>query len=957
MISRPTLRNIAVAAVSALVVATACAPEDDSDVPDLAIEEDRGAPDDEQEGDCEVDYQLPDGTSYALEVDSIEQPETIADAVQAYIGSIPPVLLFVQGLTDGSGDSLELVGGLGERTSYGEDEIAGTDQDVYSMYYGSISPDTCDYQARLEGQSVFRELEASGDRMDIDLGGFSSLTEGLSLQVREVELDGQFNKELDRVVDIVLAGVVRDEGLDDLLDAVEERLPISREQAEELIEPDEDGNIDVELTLEGRLVEVRGFTDAEEDEELEPRADAGSCCPDGLEVGDSIIDYLEWGQQGLDTRQYELFQMALPSFRDDDKVAMVATARQRDDGTVQYEVYSGGARDEGFIIFERTAGDETAAPDFEIVEQAGTNPLANTDPTALSEYEEFLEVGTNPEDTTYEDRFYFAGDPRLAFVPPEQMHYPYAFERIAQNFDDPRAGDLMVLPASWATGGFSTHGNLGALQSRAPMLIAGPGVKNADSEVEGEAFHVDELGDGNETLFVEDAVRQVDIAPTVAAALGVDQTTGVGPQMRLDDEVYLSWQDGRVLEEIFTDEAIADIEAGQPVAERAVIIINDGLTNTELLFQALTDEDDFDVDAYQDILDSGMAYRYGAIANFPSNTFPGHNTVGSGAWAGHHGVLDNRFWVREQGLGAAPISDLFETEHLFGSAHANLPVETLYEAVTRTYGDLEDGVFTASINEPSTRGADYASTEYREPEGFEPAEDSEIIEIGGESYQLPPAEIDHYSEVMDNTSTSLFAELYQDHLNREDGLPIPKFSFVNMASTDTAGHAHGPHGDYERYEVISRTNDRMNRILQVLEELEIDEETMVVLTADHGMELQDRSRSSSRSSALRDAGVEFRSEGWYHYFKQLAVQVEDVQADGDRVTYSLRVIDRATRQADEPGGVPEVDIEVVDGANFASARTDEDGYADISVTPHGDDGVLFEFDSSQWNMHRERLDH
>ena len=903
---------------------------------------------------CEIEYVIPEGDSFALQATALVEPASIASLTAGYMDSVPPLLFIAKGLTDGVDDEVEVVGGIGERVSYGYDETPNTVEDVYSMYYGSINPSTCDFQARLQGDTVQYDLNTAAEEMNIDLSGFSSLTEGLSLHVEEVTLTGTFDEDLNLVDEAVLKGRLSDDGLGDLVDAVGEYITMTEEQARRLLDPDDTGEILVELELSGRRAVVDGFIDVEEGEPVEPRIEE-PCCPDGLEVGDSIIPYLSWEQQGIDEAQYELFQMALPEFRADSKVAMVVTARRQSDGDVHYEVYSGGAVDEGMIAFRREAGNGGQAPEFHVVEQAGANPLENMDPTALSEYEELLSLGENPNEVTYVDEGYLAGDPRVAFVPPQQMHYPFAMERIAQNFDDPRTGDLMIIPASWSTGGFGTHGNLGALQSRSPLVIFGPGVRNAD-ENDGVGY-VAEMGDGEQTLLFEDAVRQVDIAPTVAAALGVEQTVGVGPDMRLRDDVFLKWQDGRVLQEVFTDDAWDAIESGDPVAERAVIIINDGLTNTELLYQVLSDDPEFEVDAYRRMFASGAAFEFGSISNFPSNTYPGHNTIGSGAWAGHHGVIDNNFWVREQSTQASPISELFETEHLMGSAHSNLPVETLHEAVMRTFGTLAQGVLAASINEPSSRGAEFSTLERRIPEGFETPEDAETLMVGENVYELPPADIQDYAALMDNDSAITFATLFQDHIERgEDGLPIPHYTIVNFGSTDTAGHAHGPHGDHERYTVISRVNQRMAAMLDLLEYLEIDDSTLVVLTSDHGMELQDLSRSSSRGRALSQAGVSTRRAGWYYYFLEFAVEVMEVEEDGGEVTYSLRVVDRATSGVDEPTGVTDVAVDVITDGEAETAYTDEEGYVEILVTPDsGADSVLFEFDNPSWNAHRERI--
>ncbi len=905
---------------------------------------------------CQISHELPPGDVFALYVDEIREPESVVSIAAPFMGDTPPMVMFVDGLIDGDDDTLDFVGGFGERTGLGDDETPDTNEDVYALYYGAISTDTCDYRVRLDGQTVEYEISGSAPSVELELDGVSSLTAGVIVDVEDVEAIGELSDDLLEISDLVLSGMLNDEGIDALVEAVQDQVPISADQARGILDPDGDGELPIEMVLSGRQVVADGFIDAEADRSIEARAEAGPCCPDELQIGDSVISYLKWEQQGIDERQGELLDTALPAFRDDPHVAMVTTARRQGDGSVQYEVYSGGAVDEGMIIFERSAGDGDA-PEFEIVEQSGLNPLANTDPTALSSYEAFLEAGANPNAASYADRGYDEDDERLSFVPAHAMHYPFAMERVAQNFDDPRAGDLIVIPASWSTGGFGTHGQLGSLQSRTPLAVAGPGIRGADDAAQTEYADVESLSGGGETLLIDAAVRQVDIAPTVAAALGVEKTTGVGPDLRLRDDIYLGWQDGRVLEEIFTDDALAAIEDGEPVAERALIIVNDGLTNPELFYQAFSGDEAVETGAYQQHLAAGLAYRHGAISNFPSNSFPGHNTIGAGVWSGHHGVVDNSFWEREQGAAGSPRGEVFDTEYLFGSAHPNLPVETLHEAVTRTFGGLDDSILAASINNPSTRGAQLATFEGRRPGGFEVSQEGEEVPVGDETFGLPTSEIDEQIEVMDNSSAQAFAALYQDHVNRgDDGLPVPKYAILNLGATDTEGHRHGPHGDEFRQGGLPRTNQRLEVIFAVLDSLDLLESTLVVLTADHGMEMQDQSRSSSRTAALDEAGVSFRSAGWHIYFQELAVDVQDVAENGEEVTFSLRVVDRATMSADEPIGVEHVQVGVVEGGVAQPAETDRDGFAEVAVTVEDDEDVVLEFDHGQWNAHREHLE-
>lgn len=906
---------------------------------------------------CDLEYVLPEGQSYALQVTQVVEPRSVASLARGYVSSIPPLLLFADGLSDGAADTpVVLVGGVGERIGFGFDDTPDTEHDVFAMHMGSVNAATCDYHVRLNGASEELVLRSTADYVSIDLSGFSSATEGIHLRIDEVEFEGIFDENLLNLNDVVLKGKLSDEGVDMLLEAARDVIPLSKEQAMQLLDPNRTGVILVELHLQGRKVVVDGFLEAARSVEIEPRIEE-PCCPEGSSIGDQIYPYLTWKDQGIQDDERELFQLALTGLRADPLVTMIASAQKNvETSEIIYSVHSGAALPEGSVSFRRLPGVDGGPQTYEILNQTGRNPLENTDPYVLGTYEEFLMSGLNPNNTSYLEQSYSAGDDRVVFVPVEEMNYPFGYERIAQNFDDPRAGDLIIFPASYATGGFGNHGHLNSLQSRSPLFISGPGVRTHAQAAPGE---LESLGDGESTLLLDGVGRAVDIAPTIAAALGIEPTTGVGPDGRIRDDVYLKWQDGRVLEEIFTDEALEKIANGEPVAERAIIIINDGLTHIEILYQALTDRPDFSVDAYRRLLNRGLAMRYGSITNFPSNTYPSHNSIGSGAWAGHHGIIDNTFWIREHGVAASPIRNLFETEYLLGSAHPKLPIETLHEAVIRTYGNLETGdTLTASINQPSTRGAEFATLERRLPEGFALATGADSIEFGGSSHPLPLADITDYAGVLDNGSLHTMASLFLDrHMNPETGLPVPRYTIVNFGSTDTAGHAYGPHGNQERYVVISRVNERLDLMLDLLEYLDLLDTTLIVLTSDHGMELQDNTRMGSKARALNTAGIAYRHAGWYIYFKQLETEIiaHDL-APGSSGTLQLKAYDSDTRWGPERLGAPNVTVRIIEGGTAAEVRTDAQGLAILEIEVEaGADGVLLEFESDEWSPYRRRV--
>src|SRR5205814_8318469 len=101
---------------------------------------------------------------------------------------------------------------------------------------------------------------------------------------------------------------------------------------------------------------------------------------------------------------------------------------------------------------------------YRVIEVAGDNPLGHQDPRALATMAEELAAGRNRT------------NPQAAFVEPENLTYPYAYERLSQLFDSPNAPDLVVNPKSYAYGRQpGQHGALDIIHSRSPLIFSGPG--------------------------------------------------------------------------------------------------------------------------------------------------------------------------------------------------------------------------------------------------------------------------------------------------------------------------------------------------------------------------------------------------------------------------------------------------------------------------------------------------
>ena len=61
----------------------------------------------------------------------------------------------------------------------------------------------------------------------------------------------------------------------------------------------------------------------------------------------------------------------------------------------------------------------------------------------------------------------------------------------------------------------------------------------------------------------------------------------------------------------------------------------------------------------------------------------------------------------------------------------------------------------------------------------------------------------------------------------------PEFTFIHLDHVDGAGHDHG-HGSPEYYEAVSEADRLIALILQGLKDAGIAQETIVLITADHG---------------------------------------------------------------------------------------------------------------------------
>lgn len=174
--------------------------------------------------------------------------------------------------------------------------------------------------------------------------------------------------------------------------------------------------------------------------------------------------------------------------------------------------------------------------------------------------------------------------------------YPFAAARLHSLFDEPRAPDLAVVHTDahhWPDKGghLGEHGALGAVQSRAPLLLSGAGVAARG--------------------VVAQVARTVDVGATLAHLAGGD----------------VAGMDG------------VPLDLAVPTGGRVVGLLWDGAPCDAL--QGLPN--------VQRLLDRGCTLRGGAVAEFPSVTLVNHTSALTGLGPGRHGIVHNAYFDRATG--------------------------------------------------------------------------------------------------------------------------------------------------------------------------------------------------------------------------------------------------------------------------------------------------------------------
>ncbi|MDO9174813.1 MAG: alkaline phosphatase family protein, partial [Actinomycetota bacterium] len=246
--------------------------------------------------------------------------------------------------------------------------------------------------------------------------------------------------------------------------------------------------------------------------------------------------------------------------------------------------------------------------------------------------------------------------------------------------------------------------------------------------------------------------------------------------------------------------------------------------------------------------------------NFPSITWPSHTAICTGAWGGHHDVVNPSYYLREEGRTVSPQGLSMGTE-----GYASHAVESIYEAFHRVHPHC----VTAAIHAPFGRSARHAVLE-----GRNLCDRARVKELTAEfaSDMNSRWAAEHPSvaseSVLDTRGVAQVVELF----TRTDQ-PPPLFVYHELALTDGAGHEYGPHSD-GLADALAETDLRIGRVLALLDQLGLFDDTLFVVSADHGMAPQDVSLRANPTAHVLAAGLAAEVAEPLIWLHDLAVVVE-----------------------------------------------------------------------------------
>jgi hypothetical protein len=570
------------------------------------------------------------------------------------------------------------------------------------------------------------------------------------------------------------------------------------------------------------------------------------------------------GDQGISAQERPHAEAAIKRLFEAPGIDMVAYYDQTSDSYVLRSRT-------GMVRWERWAT-PTGELRYTLVERTGDDPIPSVDGTILRTLEQEMAAAGG------------AAKP----VPHERTSYPDIFERISQLWDNTRSPDLVIIPTPGGDPshpGGGSHGIPDMVQSRSPLIIAGPGIA---------------AGAVSDAL-----VRHTDVAPTLAQLLGVQPLVGINASGVARAQL-LKWQDGKPLTDALLGAGRGALLTG--AAQRAVLFAIDGLSQNVLYDELRAGH----LPNIARIVRRGTVFQNGTLAEYPTVTWANHNTLVTGASPGHNGIVNNSWFDRttqtEQLITDGGFKNSLRTGKLISP-----DVETLYEAVERSFPDA----LTVAINQPSGRGADMSILD--------------VHGVGNLLQRLPKILGHVLGDALGGEFTTADVKrvgvkvALQDVLAGAmgtaywDSAAPPKLGVFEFTQVDNRGHITGPQSPDTRA-ALRNVDRQIGQVLDTLDRRGLTDSTAMVLTADHGMETEykDPSKLGGWSEALKRAqgdGAVVKESTRFLYVKSVRVAVEGAAPKaGVAGPLQLRVVNDDQDASGARPGIAGANVTVTDAA-------------------------------------------
>jgi predicted AlkP superfamily pyrophosphatase or phosphodiesterase len=228
-----------------------------------------------------------------------------------------------------------------------------------------------------------------------------------------------------------------------------------------------------------------------------------------------------------------------------------------------------------------------------------------------------------------------------------------------------------------------------------------------------------------------------------------------------------------------------------------------------------------------------------------------HTAALTGVGPGRHGIVNNYYWDRE------------EQRQILANESGTWHLATdLIRGGVRTLFEMVGGDRTACVNEPVDRGAAYSTFDLIRNSGHsdgaksmgsmlpDPADDP----CATHEYALNDKDY-RWSSQVDAVGLTQMLDLWAAPSD------APRLTWWNTTLTDTGHHNGGPHSD-KAHASLRDADRRLGLFLDRLDALGVYDDTVILLTADHGSEGADPDCLGDWDDALRAEGIAFRDEAY-----------------------------------------------------------------------------------------------